>query len=134
MGVYQAPEAMNAKPLTQKSDVYSFGVVLLELLTGRSPFLQLAAGDLDLVSWMRAALQQKKALSQIIDPCLLKGSNNEQSKMIETLQVSCKSCNSGTYQLVLFPNYLEPQIYVSPSFSSVLECHSFGAMRKRHNF
>jgi hypothetical protein len=34
MGVYQAPEAGDAKRPTQKGDVYSFGVVLLELLTG----------------------------------------------------------------------------------------------------
>jgi len=88
MGVYQAPEAVNAKRLTQKSDVYSFGVVLLELLTGRSPFQQLAVGEQDLVSWMRASLHAKKALSEIFDPCLLK-SSNEQSKMVETLQVNC---------------------------------------------
>lgn len=86
MGVYQAPEAMTAKKPTQKSDVYSFGVVLLELLTGRSPFQQLSAGELDLVSWMRASLQEKKALTEIFDPCLLKG-NTQESKLIETLQV-----------------------------------------------
>lgn len=81
---------MIAKNLTQKGDVYSFGVVLLELLTGRSPIEQLAVGDLDLVSWIYAALQKKKALYEIIDPCLLKDSN-EQNKMIETLQVTCTS-------------------------------------------
>ena len=89
MGVYQAPEAINAKKPTQKSDVYSFGVLLLELLTGRSPFKQLAGGDLDLVSWMRMALQEKKALSEIFDPFLLKVADNQLSKMIETLQVIC---------------------------------------------
>jgi serine/threonine protein kinase len=87
MGVYQAPEAGNAKRPTQKSDVYSFGVVLLELLTGRSPFKQLAGGELDLVSWMRTGLQGKRALSEIFDPYLLKA-NNQQNKMIETLQVN----------------------------------------------
>jgi hypothetical protein len=86
MGVYQAPEAGNAKRPTQKSDVYSFGVVLLELLTGRSPFKQLAGGELDLVSWMRMGLQGKRALSEIFDPYLLKA-NSQQNKMIETLQV-----------------------------------------------
>lgn len=86
-GVYQSPEAINAKAPSQKSDVYSFGVVLLELLTGRSPFMQLAAGQHNLVSWMRFALQQKKALSDIFDPALLTD-NDDQSKMIETLQVT----------------------------------------------
>lgn len=86
MGVYQAPETMTAKKPTQKSDVYSFGVVLLELLTGRSPFQQLSAGELDLVSWMRASLHEKKALTEIFDPLLIKG-NSHESKLIETLQV-----------------------------------------------
>ena len=86
-GVYQAPEAVNAKRPSQKSDVYSFGVVLLELLTGRSPFKQLAAGQHNLVSWMRFALQQKKAFSEIFDPVLLTD-DDDQSKMIETLQVT----------------------------------------------
>jgi serine/threonine protein kinase len=86
MGVYQAPEAGNAKRPTQKGDVYSFGVVLLELLTGRSPFKQLAGGELDLVSWIRMGLQGKRALSEIFDPYLLKA-NSQQNKMIETLQV-----------------------------------------------
>lgn len=97
MGVYHAPEVVNTKRLTQKGDVYSFGVVLLELLTGRSPFQQLAAGKLDLVSWMRAALQEKRALSEIFDPCLLK-SSNEQSKIVETLQVAlaCIAVNPDT--------------------------------------
>ncbi|KAG0617159.1 hypothetical protein M758_5G168900 [Ceratodon purpureus] len=88
VGVYQAPEATNAKRFTQKSDVYSFGVVLLELLTGRSPFKQLAGGDLDLVSWMRMALLEKRALSEMFDPFLLKTANNQQSRMIESLQVA----------------------------------------------
>ncbi|KAG0606497.1 hypothetical protein M758_9G145500, partial [Ceratodon purpureus] len=86
-GVYQAPEAVNAKRPSQKSDVYSFGVVLLELLTGRSPFKQLAAGQHNLVSWIRFALQQKKAFSEIFDPVLLTD-DDDQSKMIETLQVA----------------------------------------------
>jgi serine/threonine protein kinase len=86
--VYQAPEATNAKRPSQTSDVYSFGVVLLELLTGRSPFKQLTAGQHDLVSWIRYALQQKKPLSEIFDPALLNGDDDNQSKMIETLQVT----------------------------------------------
>jgi serine/threonine protein kinase len=99
MGVYRAPEAGNAKRPTQKSDVYSFGVVLLELLTGRSPFKQLAGGELDLVSWMRMGLQGKRALSEIFDPYLLKA-NNQQNKMIETLQVNSLIARSAS--LVLF--------------------------------
>lgn len=89
-GVYQAPEAATStKRPTQKSDVYSFGVVLLELLTGRSPFQQMAAGQLDLVSWTRLALQQKNALCAVFDPVLQLDANHDaQTQMIETLQVN----------------------------------------------
>jgi serine/threonine protein kinase len=99
MGVYRAPEAGNAKRPTQKSDVYSFGVVLLELLTGRSPFKQLAGGELDLVSWMRMGLQGKRALSEIFDPYLLKA-NSQQNKMIETLQVHWLNANSEQNKMI----------------------------------
>lgn len=95
MGVYQAPEAISAKKPTQKSDVYSFGIVLLELLTGTSPFNLLAAGQVDLASRVRVALQEKRPFSEIYDPSLL-NSSNEQTKMIETLQVNLRNPgNSG---------------------------------------
>jgi len=90
MGFYQAPETATAKRPNQKSDVYSFGVVLLEVLTGRSPFTQLAAGELDLVTWTRQALLKKRPFTEIFDPYLVKGSVDE-SEMIETLQVSIVS-------------------------------------------
>lgn len=92
--VYLAPEATSGKGFTQKSDVYSFGVVLLELLTGRSPFKQLAGGELDLVSWIRQALQENRNLSEIFDPRLQKADDNEHSQMIETLQVNRQSRNA----------------------------------------
>ncbi|XBI81323.1 hypothetical protein VPH35_090253 [Triticum aestivum] len=38
---YLAPEYATALQLTEKSDVYSFGVVLLELITGKTPFVQI---------------------------------------------------------------------------------------------
>nr|APU94878.1 leucine-rich repeat receptor-like protein kinase [Pohlia nutans] len=94
--MYQAPDAMTAtatikqrRRLTQKSDVYSFGLVLLELLTGRSQFKQMAAGQLDLVAWLRFALRQKNAHCEIFDPVLLSDADDDcQTKMFETLQVA----------------------------------------------
>lgn len=94
LGLYQAPETATAKKPSQKSDVYSFGVVLLEVLTGRSPFAQLAAGELDLVTWTRQALHEKRPYTDIFDPYLVKGSIDE-SEMIETLQVRIFSVASS---------------------------------------
>uniref|UniRef100_A0A7I4F9E8 Protein kinase domain-containing protein n=1 Tax=Physcomitrium patens TaxID=3218 RepID=A0A7I4F9E8_PHYPA len=93
LGLYQAPETATAKKPNQKSDVYSFGVVLLEVLTGRSPFAQLAAGELDLVTWTRLGLQEKRPHSDIFDPYLVKSTTDE-SEMIETLQVSTDSLST----------------------------------------
>ena len=104
VGVYQAPEAATAKKPNQKSDVYSFGVVLLELLTGRSPFAQLAAGELDLVTWMRIALQEKRPLAEIFDPYLVAAGNNDECKMIETLQVPLRSCCTVNQWTLFFIN------------------------------
>lgn len=87
LGLYQAAETATAKKPSQKSDVYSFGVVLLEVLTGRSSFAQLAAGELDLVSWIRQALHERRPSTDIFDPYLVKGSIDE-SALIETLQVA----------------------------------------------
>ncbi|ERN06885.1 hypothetical protein AMTRI_Chr06g174590 [Amborella trichopoda] len=70
---YKAPEAriVGARP-AQKWDVYSFGVVLLEMLTGRSPEAQWAATGEELVSWVRKAFEEEMALSEIVDPALLR--------------------------------------------------------------
>jgi len=87
--MYQAPEVSMSKQALPKSDVYSFGVLLLELLSGWSPFQLAESRKLDLVSWLRFALQQKNAVFEILDPKLLVNANNNlQTKMIETLQVS----------------------------------------------
>lgn len=92
LGLYQAPETATAKKPSQKSDVYSFGVVLLEILTGRSAFAQLASGELDLVTWTKLALQEKRPFTEIFDPYLVKG-NVDKCELIETLQVSL-SCTA----------------------------------------
>jgi serine/threonine protein kinase len=101
LGLYQAAETATAKKPSQKSDVYSFGVVLLEVLTGRSSFAQLAAGELDLVSWIRQALHERRPSTDIFDPYLVKGSIDE-SALIETLQVRIVNLENTPS----IPNYL----------------------------
>lgn len=52
--------------VTEKCDIYSFGVVLLELVTGKSPVQPLEQGG-DLVTWVRRAVNNAMATSEIFD-------------------------------------------------------------------
>ncbi|KAM3240190.1 hypothetical protein ACQJBY_053714 [Aegilops geniculata] len=54
---YLAPEYATVLELTEKSDVYSFGVVLLEVITGKPPFVQIPqAQPIHIVKWVQQRL------------------------------------------------------------------------------
>ncbi|KAF7078222.1 hypothetical protein CFC21_082696 [Triticum aestivum] len=54
---YLAPEYATVLELTEKSDVYSFGVVLLEVITGKPPFVQTPqAQPIHIVKWVQQRL------------------------------------------------------------------------------
>lgn len=77
----QAPEALNGKKkVTQKGDVYSFGGVLLELAHWEVSFRAAWCWRPRMIL-CHGYMKKKKTLSEIIDPCLLKGSS-EQIKLI----------------------------------------------------
>ncbi|PRQ49180.1 putative transferase, protein kinase RLK-Pelle-LRR-XI-1 family [Rosa chinensis] len=59
---YIAPEYGRTMKVDEKIDVYSFGVVLLELVTGRTPVVELVEEAVNLGSWVR------KTTSQIPQP------------------------------------------------------------------
>lgn len=72
---YRAPEARlpGARP-TQKWDVYSFGLILIEMLTGRSPEVAPAAGEvvtMEVVRWVRKGFEEESPLSEMVDAGLL---------------------------------------------------------------
>ncbi|CAA0818594.1 Probable leucine-rich repeat receptor-like protein kinase [Striga hermonthica] len=64
---YGAPESpLDGRKQTQKSDVYSFGVLLLELLTGKSPYVMDGNGPghggpvvVDLPRWVRSVVREE---------------------------------------------------------------------------
>ncbi|KAJ4771489.1 Leucine-rich repeat protein kinase family protein [Rhynchospora pubera] len=61
---YLDPNYASTAQLTEKSDVYSFGVVLLEIVTGKSPFLQ---GGQHLTQFVHQRLSKGK-IESILDP------------------------------------------------------------------
>lgn len=72
---YRAPESLMgdgrpSKP-SQKWDVYSFGVVMLEVLSGRSPMGQMASMGVDLVAWIRTAVEEAQPREQFLDSSIV---------------------------------------------------------------
>ncbi|KAJ4780578.1 Leucine-rich repeat protein kinase family protein [Rhynchospora pubera] len=61
---YLDPNYASTAQLTERSDVYSFGVVLLEIVTGKSPFLQ---GGQHLTQFVHQRLSKGK-IESILDP------------------------------------------------------------------
>ncbi|KAK8961735.1 Serine/threonine-protein kinase [Platanthera guangdongensis] len=103
---YAAPEYVMTGHLTTKSDVYSFGVVLLELLTGRRSVDKTRPGkEQSLAEWARPKLNDRRKISQLIDPRL------EERYSIRAAQ---KACCLAYYCLSLNPK-------VRPLMSDVLE-------------
>ncbi|KAH6763054.1 Leucine-rich repeat protein kinase family protein [Perilla frutescens var. hirtella] len=84
---YQAPEALKVLKPSQKWDVYSYGMILLQLMTGRSPLVQVGNSEMDLVHWMQLCIEEKKPLSGILDPSLIQEADKEE-EMIAVLKIA----------------------------------------------
>lgn len=84
---YQAPEALKLLKPSQKWDVYSYGVILLELLSGRLPMILLGTSEMDLVRWVQFCIEDKKPLSEVLDPFLAEESEREE-EMVAVLKIA----------------------------------------------
>ncbi|XP_023547432.1 receptor protein kinase-like protein ZAR1 [Cucurbita pepo subsp. pepo] len=84
---YQAPESFKVVKPSQKWDVYSYGVILLEMITGRLPIVQVGASEMDLVQWIQLCIEEKKPLSDVIDPCLTPDDDADE-EIIEVLKMA----------------------------------------------
>lgn len=84
---YQAPESLKAVKPSQKWDVYSYGMILLEMITGKTPLVQIGTLDVDLVQWMQMCIEDKKPVSEVLDPCLGQDADREE-EMIGVLKIA----------------------------------------------
>ncbi|KAG6511399.1 receptor protein kinase-like protein ZAR1 [Zingiber officinale] len=84
---YQAPEALKTLKPSQKWDVYSYGVILLELISGRSPVFLLETFTMDLVCWIQFCIEERKPLSDVLDPSLSQNLDR-QDEIIAALKIA----------------------------------------------
>lgn len=84
---YQAPESLKVMKPSQKWDVYSYGVILLEMISGRSPLVQVGATEMDLVQWIQHCIEAKKPLVDVLDPYLAQEADKE-DEIIAVLKVA----------------------------------------------
>ena len=74
---YIAPEALKMVKPSQKWDVYSYGVILLEMITSRLPVVQVGSSEMDLVHWIQLCIEEKKPLSEVLDPYLVQDADKD---------------------------------------------------------
>lgn len=84
---YQAPEALKVVKPSQKWDVYSYGVILLEMITGKTPVIQVGNSEIDIVHWMQLCIEEKKPLLDVLDPILAQDVDNEE-EIIAVLKIA----------------------------------------------
>ncbi|CAM6113115.1 unnamed protein product [Calypogeia fissa] len=123
---YMDPEYFNFNRLTQKSDVYSFGVVLMEIISGRHPYVvELPDGTSGaLIQWVRSAVTYGSPMD-IVDPSLDCREFNKDSMMkVITLAIGCTDPQTARRPDVgHVVRALIEAIQLDPSSKAILNTH-----------
>ncbi|CAM6084008.1 unnamed protein product [Calypogeia fissa] len=87
---YFDPEYFITQKLTQKSDVYSFGVVLLEIITGRHPYVEEFPDGTSgaLIQWVYKEVTYGSKMD-VVDPSLNGDFNKDSMEKVISVAVSC---------------------------------------------
>ncbi|KAL8161313.1 hypothetical protein V2J09_012802 [Rumex salicifolius] len=92
---YQAPEAMKAVKPSQKWDVYSYGVILMEMITGKTPLVQVGSSEIDLVQWIQSCIDEHKPFVDVLDPSLCQMVDSKEDEIVAVLKIAL-SCVHGS--------------------------------------
>ncbi|EEF52338.1 serine-threonine protein kinase, plant-type, putative [Ricinus communis] len=91
---YMAPEWVFNLPITSKVDVYSYGIVVLQMVTGKSPAMDVEnVEDKRLVAWVRGkksgAVANRSWVTDIIDPIITNDYNINQLEISVEVALQC---------------------------------------------
>lgn len=84
---YIDPEHIETQEVTDKCDVYSLGVFMLELLTGKQPFMMARSGT-DLVDLFVSAVE-KNCMMEVIDSEILEQASMNEIQRVAQLALAC---------------------------------------------
>ncbi|KAL1559199.1 tyrosine-sulfated glycopeptide receptor 1-like [Salvia divinorum] len=94
---YIPPEYGQSWVATLRGDVYSFGVVLVELVTGKRPFLVMnPKGERELVKWVMQMRREGKVEEEVFDPAMRE--RGCEGVMMRVVEIACLCLNQNAME------------------------------------
>ncbi|PPD69125.1 hypothetical protein GOBAR_DD33995 [Gossypium barbadense] len=128
----KTPEALKVVKPSQKWDVYSYGVILLEMITGRSPVVHVGTSEMDLVNWIQLCIEEKKPLSDVLDPYLAPDADKEE-EIIAVLKITMACVHSSPERRPTMRHVLDALDRRSPELTIAYAFHTLGPAEYNYN-